>query len=49
MELLILWFIIGAITGFIAGKKGYNTLVCIVLALAGLIGLLVAVVLPKRN
>jgi hypothetical protein len=46
---LFLWIIFGFITGYLGDKKGYGWLVCIGLALLGLIGLVIMIFLPDKT
>lgn len=49
MDILIFWLLAGFITGYITTKKGYGMGLALVLALFSLIGLVIAICLPKRN
>jgi hypothetical protein len=48
MAVFIIYFILGAVTSYVAVRKGYNIFLGILLAVLGIIGLVVAVVLPRR-
>jgi F0F1-type ATP synthase assembly protein I len=46
---LLIGLILGFIAAFWASKKGYGWIVCIVLALCGIIGIIIAACLPNQN
>jgi hypothetical protein len=49
MSVILLAIAIGIVAGFLAARKGYGTGLCVLLGLFGIIGVIVALVLPRRN
>lgn len=48
MTAFILAVLLGIVTGFVADRKGYGLGICILLGAFGLIGLVIALVMPRK-